>query len=264
MDYSVTFNNLITDISINPQVSLKQAHFIYSKTGGTVNPANKMVYPEIRGIEVFCHLDKEPEEGRKLLEPLETALYIAEEIFTALVATTQGYCYLVRPITCVYKGTNYVLEGSFWREYLPADNIFQGGEYYLDDASFIDEKKNFHPMYHFYRAAKDEANTNDYRALNAWRFLEALYGKSDSELVKHLIETEKQPKDVVDNFYKNIRCAVAHAKLLKSKPNTKDVILPKSLETQFDGGLMLDLSKILKYLDNVVKKLSPTTSNIIR
>ncbi len=264
MDYSVVFNNLITDISINPQISLQQARFIYSQSGGSVNPKNQTTYPEVRGIEVFCHLDKAPDEGRILLEPLETALYIAEEIFTALVATTQGDCYLAKPITCVYNGKNYVLEGSFWREFIPADNVFQGGEVFLDDASFIDEKKNFHPMYHFYRAAKDETNPNDYRALNAWRFLEALYGKSDADLVKHLVNVEKQPKKIVDNFYKNIRCAVAHAKLLKLDPNTRDVVLPKSQETQFDGGLMLDLIEIIKYLDKTVKNLAPTTSDIVR
>lgn len=264
MDYSVIYNNLITDISINPQITLKQARFIFSQTGGTINPSNKMTYPEVRGIEVFCHLDKEPDQGRTLLEPLETALYIAEEIFTGLVATTQGDCYLAKPITCVYNGMNYVLEGSFWREYIPADSIFQGGEHYLDDASFIDENKNFHPMYHFYRAAKDETNSNDYRALNAWRFLEALYGKGDSALVKHLIEVEKQPKNTIDNFYENIRCAVAHAKLLKSNPSTDKVILPKSQETQFDGSLMVDLMNILNYLDSIVSKLSPTPSEIVR
>lgn len=264
MDYSVIFNNLISDISINPQVSLKQARFIYSQSGGTVNPANKVVYPEIRGIEVFCHLDKEPDEGRKLLEPLETALYIAEEIFTALVAKTQRSCYLAKPITCIYNNKTYVLEESFWREYMPADSIFQGGEAYLDDANFIDEEKNFHPMYHFYRAAKDETNSNDYRALNAWRFLEALYGKSDKKLMEHLITVEKQPEKVVTNFYENIRCAIAHAKLLRNNPNTDKVMLPKSLETQFDGGLMIDLLEMLKYLDSVVKKLSPTTTTIVR
>ena len=264
MDYSVIFNNLITDIAINPQISLKQARFIYSNNGGVINPLNEMTYPEVRGIEVFCHLEKIPPVTRTVLEPLETALYLAEEIFTGLVATTQGYCYLAKPITCIYNNKSYVLEDSFWREYTPAENIFRGGESFLDDASFIDENKNFHPMYHFYRAAKDETNSNDYRALNAWRFLEALHGISDTSLVKYLIDVEKQPKDTINNFYKNIRNAVTHAKLLKSDPYTDNVVVPKSLETQFDGSLMLDMLRMIDYLDKVVMKLHPSVTDIKR
>ncbi len=264
MDYSVTFHNLITTISISPEVSLKQARFEYSRSGGSKNPDNGKVYPEIRGMEVFCHLDKEPDETRKVQEELEIALYLAEEIFTGLVATTQEECYLARPITCTYKGKLYTVSDGFWSEIIPPDNVYMGGEAYLDDVSFIDENKNFHPMFHFYRAAKDETNSKDYRALNAWRFLEALHGKSDSDLVEHLINTEKQPEKIVKDFYKNIRCAVAHAKLIKTKPGTQKVILPRAFETEFDGGLFWDLIQMLKYLDDVVKKLNPTTTDIAR
>lgn len=264
MDYSVIFDNVITDISVNPQISFRQGRFIFSQSGGTNNPENGLTYPEIRGIEVYCHLDSEPEENRRVLEELETALYLVEEIFTGLIAKTQGYCYLAKPITCAYNNKNYYLDGSFWHEYIPSDNISRGGEAYVDDVSYLDEEKNFHPMYHFYRAAKDRTNTNDYRALNAWRFLEALHGKSDTALVNHLIQVEGQPEDVVNNFYKNIRCAVAHAKLLKSNPTTDDVILPKAQETQFDGGLMIDLSRTMKYLDNIVKNLNPAPTDIQR
>lgn len=264
MDYSVKFHNLITDIGINPKIQLKQARFTYSQGGGVVNPANGVTYPEVRGVEVFCHLKNEPGPTRKIQEPLEIALYMAEEIFTGLVAVTQGYCYLAKPITCTYDNKNYVLEDSYWREYMHPDSIFRGGESFLDDASFIDEDRNFHPMYHFYRAAKDETNSNDYRALNAWRFLEALHGTSDTALVKYLIEVKNKPEDTVNNFYKNVRNAVTHAKLLKKDPYTDSVILPRSMETQFDGGLMLDTLKMIDYLDNVVADLNPLLSDIRR
>lgn len=264
MEYNITFHNLVTDISINPNISLNQAKFIYSRHGGVVNRNNKLTYPEVRGIQVSFRLDKEPGEGRKLLEPLERGLYIVEEILTGLVVRTQGFCYLTKPIVCTFNNKKFVLEGNFWREQMPLDDIYHGGEVFLDDADFIDEDKNFHPMFHFYRAAKDETNSSDYRALNAWRFLEALHGKGDRELLEHLVDHEKQPKELVEDFYKNIRCAVAHAKLLKSDPLTDKVILPKSYETEFDGALMMDLIKITKYMDSIVRRLKPATTDIGR
>lgn len=263
MKYSVVFENVITDISVNPSVRLNQIRFIYSKSGGHVNPKNKVVYPEIRGIEVFCALDKEPETGRKIQEELETALYILEEVLTALVANTQCYCYLAKPISCIYNGNHYILDGSFWHEFTPAENIFRGGERFLEDASFIDEPKNFHPMYHFYRVAKDETNSNDYRALNAWRFLESLHGKQ-GDLLKKELKSRGLNSTLVDNFYHNIRCAVAHAKKLKTNPLDDTVILPKSYETQFNGDFILHLGSMINYLDKIVKKNSPKVTNIKR
>lgn len=264
MDYSVEFKNLITDLAINPAIKLEQAQFIYNQGYGTVNPGNKVTYPEIKGIKIFCHLGRTPSEYRKIQQELETALYLAEEIFTALVAKSQCYCYLAKPITCVYNDKMYILEGGFWEEHEISTTIIRAGSAFMDDASFIDENKNFHPMYHFYRAAKDRTNSQDYRALNAWRFLEALHGIGGTALVKHLIEVEKQSPETINNFYDNIRCAVAHAKLLKNDPLTDKVILPKSIETQFDGSLIVDLSKILKYLDSLVAKLNPQITGIQR
>jgi len=228
MKQSVVFHDLITDISIHPTAKFEQVRFIYGTNGGLKDPKSGKVYPVIRGIEVHFEIDHEPHRGRELLEPLETALYIAEEVFTALVAKTQCYCYLARPLTCTFNGKKYSHEDGHWGEALPRDNIITGGEVFLDEAPYLDEDKNFHPMYHFYRAAKDETNTNDYRALNAWRFLEALYGKSDSALKDHLINVEGQLKPTVDSFYENVRCAITHAKYIKNNPETDKVIIPRS------------------------------------
>lgn len=257
MNYEVDFYELVTDISIDPNIQLEQCRFIFDKSGGTVNPQNKKVYPEVRGIRVFCKLESPPNESRKTQGPLENALYLAEEILTGLVAKTQGFAYLEKPVKCRYDSKEYVLEDSFWREQTPRSNIYQGGEAYIDDLSFIDIPKNFHPMFHFYRAAKDETSSKDYRALNAWRFLEALHGIHGQVLVRHLIRTEGQPRKTVEDFYANIRCAVAHANELKDKPGSDKVIIPRSYETEFDGGLLLDLSTIMKYLDAEVKKMNP-------
>lgn len=264
MKYSVTFHDLVTDISIDPSVRFKQLRFVYGRVGGLVNQDNGKTYPVIRGIEVFSELDDEPKAGRGRFELLDNALYIAEEAFTALVAKTQCSCYLVRPYTCTFNDKKYIQEEGFWRGILPRENIITGGEVFLDEAPYLDEEKNFHPMFHFYRAAKDETNTTDYRALNAWRFLEALHGKADSKLKEHLIEIEHQPAEIVNSFYAKVRCAIAHAQRIKNDPTSDQVILPRSWETQSNGSLAYDLFRILQYLDSVVKKLDPLVTDIVR
>lgn len=255
MIHTVTFHDLITNVSILSSAVFDQFEFIYSPHGGSINRETDVVYPEIRGIKVFVDLDNIP-EGRVILEPLDTALYIAEEIFTAIVAKTQCYCYLARPYTCSYNGKEYTLE-QFWREKIPRESEFRGGTVYLDDAPYLNENRNFHPMFHFYRAAKDETNTFDYRALNAWRFLEARHGLQGGPLKRCLIDNEGQPEDVINNFYAGVRCAVAHAERLKADPTTTEVILPSTYETQTNGTLYLDLSQILKYLDSIVMGMDP-------
>lgn len=263
MDYSVTFHGVITTISINPSIQLEQARFMPKSMSGTVNSENDITYPDIGAMQIFCHLDTEPEEGRKLFEPLDTALYVAEEIMTGLVATTQEEFYLEKPIKCTYNNKQYVLEGGFWQEIMPNAQIIRGGKVFVDNADFIDESKNFHPMFHLYRVAKDESYTRDYRALNLWRFFEAYYGKQGEGLKRKLIR-EGLPETQVDRFYHHIRCAVSHARLLHEDPMSEEVILPKSIETESNGGLLIDLSDMMKFTDKVVKKHSPKPTDIGR
>lgn len=263
MDYSVIFHGVITTIGINPSIKLNQVRFIPKAGFGTVNSKNNVTYPDIGSLQVFCHLDTEPEEGRKLFEPLDTALYVAEEVMTGLVATTQEEFYLEKPIKCTYEGGQYMLEGGFWREVTPNENIIRGGEVFVDNADFADEPKNFHPMFHLYRVAKDESYTRDYQALNLWRFFEAFYGKKGDELKKKLVAAGLE-LDEVNRFYHSFRCAVSHAHLLHKDPMSDDVILPKSIETESDGGLLIDLSNMIEFADKIVKDYDPQPTDITR
>lgn len=265
MDYEVTFHGLRTDIGINPSSKFDQGEFIFDRSGlSTVNPANGLPYPDPIGLKIKAHLENKPTEGRINLDELDNALYIAEELFVALIVETQGDCYLQKPIRCTYNGKDFILGDFTWEEQDPLAHNSYARESFVDNLDFLDTPFNHHPMYHFYRAAKDETFTKDYRALNAWRFLEAYFGKSDSDLVKHLIGKESQPEKTIRHFYKNVRCAVAHAALLNRNPKSDKVIVPKSYETEFDGGLFLDLSRILKYIDSLVKKANPVATNDYR
>lgn len=263
MDYNVIFHGVITTIGINPSIKLRQARFIPKDGSGTVNPENGVTYPDIGALQVFCHLESEPEEGRKLLEPLDRALYLAEEIMTALVASTQEEFYLEKPIRCTYEGMQYAFEGGFWSEVLPNANVIRGGEAFVDDVGYIDEPKNFHPMFHMYRVAKDESYTRDYRALNLWRFFEAFYGKKGDRLKKKLVSNNLS-QEKVDEFYHSFRCAVSHANLLKRNPMTESVILPRSIETESNGSLLIDLNDMLKFADSIVRNCEPKPTGIVR
>lgn len=263
MNYDVIFHDVVTTIGINPSIKLHQARFIPKGSFGTVNRKNNTTYSDIGALQVFCSLESEPEEGRKLFEPLDTALYVAEEIMTALVATTQEEFYLEKPIKCTYKGKRYVLEGGFWNEVLPNSSVIRGGETFIDNADFIDEPRNFHPMFHLYRVAKDESYTRDYRALNLWRFFEAFYGKKGDKLKKKLTANGLE-QDMVDRFYHSFRCAVSHAEALNKDPLTDEVILPRSIETESNGGLLIDLSDMLKFADKIVKDYAPGPTDIVR
>jgi hypothetical protein len=273
MDYTVEFDNLITNISINPLIKHPRVQFLYRddwvSDHSAVNPQTKQRYPVVRGMKVHCHLDKPPRKNRQVQEELEVALDVAEEIITGLVATTQGYCFLPRPIICTYNGSKYALEeGSWWGE-ISSDDLdsvlLRDGGYFVDDLSFLDnEKTSFHPMYHFYRAAKDESSTYDFRALNAWRFLEAFYGKADSNLKKHLIKVVGWQSATVNSFYDDIRCAVAHAQFIKSNPATDKVILPRSYETQFNGDVWGGLEDIMDIIDKLVRSENPEPIDTIQ
>jgi hypothetical protein len=265
MDYEVIFHGLRTDIGIDPASKFRQGEFIFDQSGfATVNPNNGKNYPDPIGIKIKAHLDQPPSEGRINLDELDTALYIAEELFVAMIVETQGDCYLQRPIRCTYNGENFILGDFTWEKQDSSIHTSYARESFVDNLDFLDSPFNHHPMYHFYRAAKDETYTKDYRALNAWRFLEAYFGKSDSALVKHLIEKESRSEKTIKHFYKNVRCAVSHAALLHRNPKSTKVIIPKSYETEFDGGLFLDLSGVLKFIDSLVKRANPIANNDYR
>jgi len=253
MDYTVKFKGLHTSLGINPGAQFNQGRFIFKQGGmASVNPDNNQVYPDPIGLEVFCHLDEPPEENRQVLEELELALYAAEEIMTQIAAEYQVNCYLDKPITCEYNNKTYVLEESFWEEIDPNVDRGEARSKFTDDLSFLDVNKNFHPMFHLYRVAQDETYTNDYRVLNAWRFLEAYYGLQGRYLLDHLKSTLKGP-NVAENFYKSYRNAVAHATRLKNNPEDRSIMVPISQETQFNGNVIIEMSNIMDFLDDLVE-----------
>ena len=257
MEYTVIFNNLMTELSVNPAVTFKQGKFL-NRTGiAHVNTDNKVAYPDINALQVYCRDEDSDEDGyhQHLQCLLRQALYLAEEILTAVAAYYQVECYFERPIACVYKDETYELRDNFWREVDPNVSTSYGGKF-ADDLSFLDENKNVHPMFHLYRQAKDDTQSGDYRLLNSWLFLEAYYGLQGESLKKHLKKLGNKSK-FVDDFYVSYRCAAAHATALNSDPTTESVMVPRSWETQFDGSIILQMSAILKLIDKLVADYKP-------
>ena len=261
MDYTVTFNNLVTELSVNPAATFKQGKFLNRTGMAQVNTETNIAYPDVNALQVNCKDEDSDEDGyhQHLQCLLRQALYLAEEILTAVAAYYQAECYFERPITCEYKGTTYQLRDNFWREVDPNVLTSYGGTF-ANDLSFLDENKNVHPMFHLYRQAKDDTQSGDYRLLNAWRFLEAYYGLQGEPLKDELIRLGNKSK-FVNGFYHSYRCAAAHATALKSDPTTEEVMVPRSWETQFNGNIILQMSAILKLMDKLVADYEPKLSD---
>ena len=263
MKYKVEFVGLDLDISISPKAKFRHGYFIFGHGGGLVNRDNGQVYPSVKGLVIENEID-EPTEGRKLFDVLDNALYLAEEILTGIVATTQTNFVFKKPITCIYEGKHYDLADSMWHEVILPDQLISGGESFVEDVSYLDIEKNFHPKYHFYRVAKDEANPIDYRILNVWRFLEAHFGKQGEKL-NPLLKTAPAFKEIdVDVVYEQFRCAVAHAAELNQDVESKRVILPRHLETNADGSMHLLISDLVASVDKIVKHEKPVPAQSVR
>lgn len=261
MEYTVIFNNLVTELSVNPVATFKQGKFLNRTGMAHVNTDTNVAYPDVNALQVYCRdEDSDKDDYHQHLQCLlRQALYLAEEILTAVAAYYQVECYFERPITCEYEGKLYELRDNFWREVDPNVSNSYGGTF-ADDLSFLDENKNVHPMFHLYRIAKDDTQPGDYRLLNAWRFLEAYYGLKDGSLKKHLVGLGNSHK-LVNEFYAFYRSAVAHATALKADPTTESVIVPRSWETQFSGSIILQMSAILKLIDKLVADYEPKLSD---
>ena len=133
-----------------------------------------------------------------------------------------------RPISCRYKTKTYTLDEVGFHE--TDVHLMNGGEAFIVNLDFLNEPKNPPRLLHLYRAAKDATLTHEWQLLNAWRFLEAFHGKSDSKLKEHLVEHHDVVKETVDKYYSQYRNAAAHAAILRKKPNSSKVIVPKASE----------------------------------
>ena len=256
MKYEVEFTGLDFDASIARGAVFKHGNFIYGKGGSVINPEDGLPYPPVKGVVIRGEIER-PEKGRELYDPLDAALYLAEEIITGIVATTQTDFSWKKPIKCMYLGVEYEQDGGFWREPLPPDNVITGGEAFVKDLSYLDIEKNFHPKYHFYRVFKDDANNIDYRLLNGWRFLEAHYGLQGRALILKLNKENLFKGISIESVYNYFRCAIAHASMINTDMTTDKVILPNYYETTANGNMYLLTRDLSKAIDKIVKEQKP-------
>lgn len=252
MKYEVEFLGLDLDVSIARNAKFEQGYFKFGNGGGIVDPETKQVYPPVRSLVVHGEIET-PDIGRELYEPLDAALFVAEELLTGIVATTQANFSFRKPIRCIYNGVEYESDNGFWRE--PASELIGGGKAFIHDLRYLDEPKNFHPKYHFYRALKDESNTRDYRLLNGWRFLEAHFGEQGKALKPAL--KSALPGLNVDKLYTNYRCAVAHASDIYQDIKSDRVVLPRYIELAADGDMFWVLHDLIDRVDCIVAEERP-------
>lgn len=260
---AVTFLNLHCGLSIDGNGVFSKGEFTFESFTYVVSGKQQGI---ISGLVMYCDdptissIDSSiVERGNEVNQYLRRMYLQAEEIITAITGKYHTFAFFDKPITCVFRDEEYVLnDAAFGKKGIP---VFRFPRADSSDLSFLNTRKNPRKYFHMYRLANDPTLTIDQRILMAWRFLENYLKRKDGDLVNYLTLnqfTDKDGKivkfrrDRVRTFFKCYRSAVAHASGTGRPGQSKKVIYPKAAETTFHWKSRMQLQGILHAIDVVI------------